>query len=164
MNKIFAAQLDNLYEMLLFIRNQAEALGFDEIEISKIELAAEEALVNIISYGYPVEPGQIDISCEKSYKNSLKIRIKDDGVPFNPLTNCKEHNPEAPIEARSVGGYGVFFIMKIMDEVEYKRENDHNILVMVKNITVDESIWLALILFQGFHEILVFLNFRQVFF
>lgn len=139
MNNIFAAHLDNLYEMLLFIRKQAESQGFDEIEISKIELAAEEALVNIISYGYPVTHGQIDISCEKAYKNSLKITIKDDGIPFNPLTNCKEHDPDAPIEARSVGGYGVFFIMKIMDEVEYKRENDHNILVMIKNINTEEN-------------------------
>jgi serine/threonine-protein kinase RsbW len=133
MNRSFAAQLDGLYEMLHFIRNQADEFGFDDIEISKIELAAEEALVNIISYGYPINPGTISITCERSGKSGLKIVIQDDGVPFNPLDNAKQHDEEAPIEARSIGGYGVFFIMKIMDEVDYKRENDQNILVMVKN-------------------------------
>lgn len=133
MNKTFSAHLDNLYDMLLFVRTEAEALGFDEIEISKIELAAEEALVNIISYGYPAESGDIEITCEKANKNGLKITLKDDGIPFNPLTNSKKFEPDAPLEARSVGGYGVFFIMKIMDEVEYKRDSDRNILTMVKN-------------------------------
>ncbi len=133
MIRTFAAQLDGLYEMLLFIRNQAEEMGFDDIEISKIELAAEEALVNIISYGYPINPGTISITCEQTGKKGLKLILQDDGIPFNPLDNAKHHDEEAPIEARSVGGYGVFFILKIMDEVDYKRENDQNILVMVKN-------------------------------
>lgn len=137
MNKIFSAHLDNLYEMLVFIRNQAEALGFDEIEISKIELAAEEALVNIISYGYPDGEGTIEIICEKIAKNGLKIVLKDNGIPFNPLANAKKFEQDAPVEARSIGGYGVFFIMKIMDEVEYKRECDFNQLSMVKYVGTD---------------------------
>lgn len=72
MNKIFAAHLDNLYEMLLFIRSQAESIGFDEIEISKIELACEEALVNIISYGYPTMTGEIQVHCTPHKKRDLK--------------------------------------------------------------------------------------------
>lgn len=132
MNKTFAAHLDNLYDMLLFIRNEAETLGFDEIEISKIELATEEALVNIISYGYPVTSGEIEVICERIENNGFKIVLKDNGVPFNPLSNSKRFDPEAPAEARSIGGYGVFFIMKIMDEVKYDRIDDNNILTMIK--------------------------------
>lgn len=137
MNKIFAAHLDNLYDMLVFIRTQAEAIGFDEIEISKIELAAEEALVNIISYGYPDGEGTVEIICDKTSKNGLRIILKDNGIPFNPLANAKKFEQDAPVEARSIGGYGVFFIMKIMDEVEYKRESDCNQLSMVKYVTAD---------------------------
>jgi serine/threonine-protein kinase RsbW len=137
MNKTFTAHLDNLYEMLLFIRNQAESMGFDEIEISKIELAAEEALVNIISYGYPVTSGKIEIFCERVNNNGLKIVIKDNGVPFNPLSNSKQFDPQAPVEARAVGGYGVFFIMKIMDEVEYNRVDNSNVLSMIKYFATD---------------------------
>ncbi len=104
MNKIFTAHLDNLYEMLLFIRDQAESMGFDEVEISKIELAVEEALVNIISYGYPLASGEIEIVCDRVAKNGLKIVLKDNGIPFNPLSNSKKIDPDAPIEARAVGG------------------------------------------------------------
>lgn len=133
MNKIFAAHLDNLYEMLLFIRSQAESIGFDEIEISKIELACEEALVNIISYGYPTMTGEIQVHCAPHKKKGLKIVITDNGIPFNPLSNAKKFDENTSLEARSIGGYGVFFIMKIMDEVEYKRVDNNNILTMVKN-------------------------------
>jgi serine/threonine-protein kinase RsbW len=137
MNKTFAAHLDNLYDMLLFIRNQAESVGFDEIEISKIELATEEALVNIISYGYPVNSGEIEILCDKVENNGLKIVLKDNGVPFNPLSNSKRFDPNAPVETRAVGGYGVFFIMKIMDEVEYNRVDGNNVLSMIKHVASD---------------------------
>jgi len=132
MNKTFAAHLDNLYDMLLFVRSDAETLGFDEIEISKIELATEEALVNIISYGYPVTSGHIEVSCERIENNGFKVILKDNGVPFNPLSNSKRFDPEAPVEARAVGGYGVFFITKIMDEVIYDRVGESNILTMIK--------------------------------
>lgn len=137
MNKIFAAHLDNLYEMLLFIRSQAESVGFDEIEISKIELASEEALVNIISYGYPAMAGEINLLCTPHKKKGLKIVITDNGVPFNPLSNAKKYESDAPLESRSIGGYGVFFIMKIMDEVEYKRVDNSNVLTMIKNMSSD---------------------------
>jgi len=47
------AKLENLESMLQFIRNGAEQQGFSGKEINKIQVAAEEALVNVISYAYP---------------------------------------------------------------------------------------------------------------
>ena len=134
MNKVFSASLDTLYEMLNFIKEQAEIFGFDPVCISQIELAAEEAIVNIVSYGYPSDQkGTIEISCFPAQDGSigLKIMIKDDGIPYNPLTTKKTESISL-IEKRVPGGFGVFFILKIMDEVEYKREDNANILILVK--------------------------------
>ena len=50
----------------------------------------------------------------------------------HPETAAQRFDPEAPAEARSIGGYGVFFIMKIMDGVKYDRIDDNNILTMIK--------------------------------
>lgn len=134
MIKTFPASLEKLYEMLHFVKQQAEAAGFQNSNISKIELAAEEALVNIISYGYPNSRGNIDISCNMPEKQGLRIVIKDRGIPYNPLTNARKFDAKASTDDRSIGGYGVFFILKIMDEVNYRRENNSNVLVLVKYV------------------------------
>lgn len=131
MIKTFPASLDKLYEMLQFIREQASA-SFEENLASKIELAVEEALVNIISYGYPNRQGSIEIACLTDSLSGIKITIRDKGIPYNPLTNAKTFDPNAPLESRTIGGYGVYFILKIMDEVNYRREHNYNILTLIK--------------------------------
>lgn len=134
MIKNFPASLDSLYDMLTFIKDQAENVGFDDTSTTEIELAAEEALVNIVSYGYLNRTGKIEIGCFNSTENykGLKIIIKDTGIPYNPLAGVRQREFHSIVEERTPGGYGVFFILKIMDEVEYKREGDSNILILIK--------------------------------
>jgi len=137
--KSFPASLDHLYAMLQFICSNAVHDGFDEMELAKIELACEEALVNIISYAYPEKGiGEIEITC-LIQDNQIEIRLKDQGVPYDPVSNAATYkqimqNPD-PIELRKLGGYGIFFILTLMDEVSYKREGDNNVLTMVKKKT-----------------------------
>lgn len=121
--------------MLQFVREHVIAAGFDHSHISKIELAIEEALVNIISYSYVDRRGIIDINCVFPVSAGIKIIIRDKGIPYNPLMNAKSFDINAPLEARSIGGYGVFIILKIMDEVDYHRENNFNILTLTKYIS-----------------------------
>ena len=132
MIKTFPASLEKLYEMLKFVKEQALAAGFEEANVAKIELATEEALVNIISYGYPHKNGIIEIHCSLPERLGLRILITDRGLPYNPLMNARKFNPSASLEERSVGGYGIFFILKIMDEVDYHRENNNNVLILTK--------------------------------
>lgn len=133
MTKTFPASLDKLYEMLNFVKQHAEVAGFDDRDMSMVELATEEALVNIISYGYPQRQGNITIDCQiVETEAGVKIVISDRGIAYNPLTNSKHFDINAPLEARTVGGYGIFFILKIMDEVDYRREDNSNILTLTK--------------------------------
>lgn len=132
MIRTFSASLDKLYEMLSFIREHAESVGFDTPEISKIELATEEALVNIVSYGYPNKNGFIEINCSYQADKGFKIVIKDFGSAYNPINHKKQYEVNLSIENRRVGGYGVYFMLSIMDEVSYTRENDVNILTLIK--------------------------------
>lgn len=132
MGNTFAATLDQLYEMLGFIREHSKQAGFNESVVSKIELACEEALVNIISYGYPDYRGNIEIICQPSEDKGIKITIKDRGIPFNPLTVAQKFDLYAPLESRTYGGYGVFFILKLMDTVSYNRIDNCNVLTLIK--------------------------------
>lgn len=132
MNKTFPASLEKLKEMLVFVQSQAKLVGFDDVQISKIELASEEALVNIISYGYPDASGKIDIHCSAPNNSGIKIIIKDDGIPYNPLDKSINIDRKKTAEHQVIGGYGIFFIRNIMDEVDYCRHNQHNVLTLVK--------------------------------
>ncbi|MFC1715600.1 ATP-binding protein [Candidatus Poribacteria bacterium] len=131
----FSAELENLELMLEFIRNGLKELDLSSREINQIQIAAEEPLVNIISYAYPDGNGNIEItySIEDSTEDSKKlvIQIVDWGVEFDPLT-LPDPDIDAPIEEREIGGLGVYMMRNIMDEVLYKREEDRNILTLVK--------------------------------
>jgi len=56
--------------------------GFGQEEISKIELASEEALVNIFRYAYPERPGDVEVNC-KLDEGRFILEIIDSGIPFD---------------------------------------------------------------------------------
>ena len=132
---IFDAKLKNLHKMMEFITDLATKVGFCEKDMHKIQLASEEALVNVISYAYPpLENGKVEILCTFKIGKHISITIKDKGLPFNPLEHCKV-NVKASIEERKPGGLGIFFFLKAMDELEYQRKEGCNLLFMKKTLT-----------------------------
>jgi anti-sigma regulatory factor (Ser/Thr protein kinase) len=128
----FPAALEQLYDMLDLIREAAATCKFPQYAIDKIELASEEAIVNIISYGYPNRLGDIEIKCFATENHGFTITIIDHGIPYNPLANQKKYEVRTSIEERTIGGYGIYFILKIMDEVNYRREFNSNVLSLTK--------------------------------
>ena len=126
------AELENLQEMVEFIRKGAIDRGLENKTVYQIHLSCEEALINIINYAYPENKGNIEIRYEP-YENSngIVMEIIDQGVPFNPLEK-PDPDLDVPLEEREIGGLGIFMIKQIMDEVSYRRNNDKNILTLVK--------------------------------
>ena len=126
-----SAKLENLGAMLDLIRNGAEQQGFSKKDVNKILVAAEEALVNVISHAYPDGAGNVEIKCEAGGAEGLVIEIMDWGIPFDPLS-LPTPDTNAPAEKRNIGGLGVHIMRNIMDEVSYKREENRNVLTLVK--------------------------------
>jgi serine/threonine-protein kinase RsbW len=133
--KQFPANLDYLYEMLDFIKNYDHKMPSSHLD--QVLLAAEEALVNIIHYGYALEQiGYIEITCDHSSRG-FKMTIKDQGVPFNPIEKISSLPSFFPATktCSSLGGYGIKLLLKLMDEVEYQRINNENVLSLTKYIS-----------------------------
>ncbi|SCA63475.1 Serine-protein kinase RsbW [Chlamydiales bacterium SCGC AG-110-M15] len=129
----FKATLDQLHPMMDHISDKAAAAGFDEKEVQSIQLVAEEALTNIIKYAYPEsDEGNLLILCSKKKNETFEIRLEDQGPPFNPFAELQEADLETPVEDRPIGGLGLLMIQTVMDQLEYKRENDTNIVIMSK--------------------------------
>ena len=126
-----AAKLENLEPMLAFIEQGAKKLGFDAQKLNGMRLTSEEVLVNIINYAYPDKQGNIEITYEVKEDMRFVVEIIDWGIPFDPLSLPKP-DVEAPLEKRKVGGLGIYLIRTIMDEVNYRRDQDRNILTLTK--------------------------------
>jgi serine/threonine-protein kinase RsbW len=107
--------------------------SFSDKDIFDINLALEEVVNNIISYGYTDKnEHQINIHMELE-GTELELRVEDDGVPFNPL-EVPEPDINKPLEERQPGGLGLFFVRNLTYKLEYRRDKDKNIFIMRKKI------------------------------
>jgi anti-sigma regulatory factor (Ser/Thr protein kinase) len=104
----------------------AKEQGVDQEKIGKIELALEEALVNICNYSYPEEPGNAEVRCKQDNRRFI-IEIVDSWIPFD-MASLPPPDVTPSIEKRKIGGLGIFLIKKMVDEVRYRREGNFNIL------------------------------------
>lgn len=129
-----AGVLENVWVACDFVVSQARELGLEERAIHHCYLAVDEACTNIIEHGYRANCADcvIDVSCQ-SDEQALTITITDDSHPFDPLLR-PDPNAQAPLSERGAGGWGIFFIKKLMDKVSYSYEDGRNRLVMVKKL------------------------------
>lgn len=123
------ARLDNLYKLLAFVASCAKQLGAGEERIREIDLVMEELLVNIFNYAYPERPGEVAIACRADDAGRLLVEIADEGVPFDILSR-DDPDREAGIEERAIGGLGIFFVRRLVQEIRYRREGGRNILTL----------------------------------
>ncbi|MCE5316516.1 MAG: ATP-binding protein [Parachlamydia sp.] len=131
-SKFFFASLQHLHEMLAWIRDESRRVGFTKADLYKIELAAEEAIVNVIHYSYSDAGGEIEIAVRTDVQREVQIVISDNGRSFNPLVHKPKDNLNVSLAEMEVGGLGIIFMRKCMDEVIYQRLNNQNILTLIK--------------------------------
>ena len=124
------ADIKHLNAFIELANKSAAEMEFDNSSIMQIELALEEAIVNIINHAYPEKHGKIRFDCVKK-DNTLVMSIMDFGIPFDILS-AEDPDVNASLEEREVGGLGVFFIKKLMDKVEYERTEEGNLLILEK--------------------------------
>jgi serine/threonine-protein kinase RsbW len=109
------ATLKNLEKLVESVSDCASEQGFDQKRILEIQLATEEALVNISNYSYPEKSGEVEINC-KLEKDRFVIEIIDSGVPFD-MTALPDPDITADVDDRKVGGLGVFLMKKVMERI-----------------------------------------------
>jgi len=127
--RVFEAKTDTIPEVIGFIAGEAEAWGLHPQRLMQLELAVEEAVVNICLYAYEVPPGELLVLVE-SAEGQFVVELIDEGVPFDPL-GVEEPDLRAPASDRQVGGLGIFLVRRVMDEVAYNRDGGRNVLRLV---------------------------------
>ena len=116
-----------------FIDEVCEDNGFDMATTMQINLAIEEAVVNVMKYAYP--PGrQGDVTIEASLNDvRLKFTIIDSGKPFDPTVQPKV-DTTLSAEERNIGGLGIHIMRQNMDSINYERMDNLNVLTLRKKI------------------------------
>jgi anti-sigma regulatory factor (Ser/Thr protein kinase) len=109
-----------------FAREGARSAGLPPATLWKLELAVEEALVNVFRYGYP--PGQSG-ACHLGWlvtgAGKLSISVRDSGRPFDPLAR-ESPDTSAKLEDRPIGGLGIFLLRQVAHDVRYRRAGEVN--------------------------------------
>lgn len=101
--------------------------------VLNLNLVLEELVTNIIFYGYN-DTNEHEINILLSYHDkTVQIQIEDDGKEFNPLLYI-EPDTGLALDDRKIGGLGIHFVRKIMDDITYTRSDNKNIVTMKKNI------------------------------
>ena len=130
----FHANIKELPKMLLWIRSHLIEAGMDAGSIQKIELASEEAIVNVIHHGYKDKGGKIELSFDR-LPNQVEISIADQAPPFDPLAAAPPADLDSPLEERQIGGLGIYLMRECLDGLRYRRENGLNILTLIKRLS-----------------------------
>lgn len=116
-----------------FVDEVCEAVGFDMGMAMKMNLAIEEAVVNVMNYAYPSgTQGMVNIEA-KATEAQLKFIISDKGVPFDPTAKA-EVDTTLSAEDRGIGGLGIHLIRQLMDSINYERDHGQNILTLIKKL------------------------------
>ena len=130
------ATLQNLSVISSLVSEAMKKAGMDAAIIARVLLAVDEACTNIALYAYPARKGHIRIACWLDHSDFV-ISIEDKGRPFNP---CSVPPPDVDVnlEDRRVGGLGIYFMRKFMDEISYKYDpRTGNQLTMRKHVGTD---------------------------
>ena len=124
------ARLESLEPLRLFVDGEA-AKALEPAMLSKVELALEEALVNVFGYAYPEGSGDVEVACPLPGEHgAFALRITDWGGPYDPLTQAAEPDLTAGIDERIPGGLGVFFIKSVTSHARYERIDGANVLTL----------------------------------
>ena len=134
-NHSISIRIENKLTEITTAIDQFEAFGMEHnipmAIVQKFNIAFDELLNNVISYGYEDEEKHtIEVEVELKGER-LIITLIDDGIPFNPFRNDPP-DTMLSVEERGIGGLGVHIVKSLMDEYEYKRNADKNIITLVK--------------------------------
>ena len=132
-NLILPNDVQEVPKLAAFVDEVCEAAGMDMSTTMQMNLAIEEAVVNVMEYAYPEgTKGEVRIEAQ-THDTYVEFTLTDDGKPFNP-TEKGEVDITLSAEERSIGGLGIMLVKHYMDDTTYKYVDGQNVLTLRKNL------------------------------
>ena len=130
--------IEEIARVVALIEELASVQNLPASTIWPLNVALDEVLSNIISYGH--EDGrEHEILVRVSLEQGLMVaEVEDDGRAFDPLA-APAPDIDLPLEERGVGGLGIHIVRNLMDEVTYDRIAGRNRLTLKRALVKSEG-------------------------
>jgi anti-sigma regulatory factor (Ser/Thr protein kinase) len=124
------SELERLSERLSLI---GERWSLPGKIILQLNLALDELFTNVVSYGLENESDQEVHFTIARREDEIEIIVSDGGRRFDP-TQPPDPDLNLSLDDQPVGGLGIFLMRQYTDNIEYRRENEKNIVTLTKKI------------------------------
>ena len=127
------AHPDGVGEVNAAFAGFAEAHALPAAVRRSVNVALDELLANALAHGrVGLDPSSVTVEVELDQEH-VTVILTDDGTPFDPF------GQDAPdttlsVDERPIGGLGIHLVRQLMDQVSYQRRDDHNVVVLVKQL------------------------------
>lgn len=125
-------------DALAAIRTHLDRHAVADEDAAALELALDELLTNQINYGFRdglAHEILVEVGVDG---NRLSVEIRDDGIPFDPLSVSRP-DLEAGLDERQLGGLGMHFVRTLVDDVSYRRRSGWNVVALGKRLAPPEE-------------------------
>ena len=130
---VLSNDISEVPRLTAFVDAVCEAVGFNPTVTMQMNLAIEEAVVNVMNYAYPRgKKGDVTIEA-LSNDVRLKFVIIDSGTPFDPTVHA-DVDTTLSAQERPIGGLGIHLVRQMMDSINYERVNNLNVLTLRKKL------------------------------
>ncbi|MGB9665145.1 MAG: ATP-binding protein [Ignavibacteria bacterium] len=137
--KSFKSQTKNLILIREFVKDFLSSKKISNEDIEKIILAIDEACTNKIKHSYQFDETKDIIIKLKLINSEFIAEISDFGLPFNPEKVSVPNLDENYINKKS-GGYGIFLMRKLMDEVNFEfTPTGENRIILKKKVNFQNA-------------------------
>ena len=129
---------EEVEKLPIFLEALCEATGCNPAVSFNLNLALEEAVVNVIEYAYPKDGKEYTFTLnvqavKENGETVLTFKLCDQGTPFDP-TQTEDVDTTLSAQEREIGGLGIFLVRQLMDDGSYQYVNGSNVLTMTKRV------------------------------
>src|SRR5213080_680515 len=122
---IVRLEFTSAFDMLDFVQvvsdHMSRDVGLDEDSMHWVGVAIRESVINAIKHGNRNDASKhvfVDFEADPESAPELVIRVRDQGVGFDPSTL---EDPLTPQNVLKASGRGIFLIRTFMDDVQLQR-------------------------------------------
>ena len=126
LSRTFPARLSAFEQVKSLIEEFGEAAGLGREDRHKLTLIVEELFTNTVTHGHRGDSNApVQISLEDTVAG-VQLTYEDSAPPYDPFAASRHTDIESTINARRVGGLGVFLTIGLTNGAVYRFVEGHN--------------------------------------
>ena len=115
------------------LREFGEAKHIPEKILFGLTLALEESASNVVNHALRRDPSQTFQLHVEQNEDTVTMELRDQGPAFDP-TKAALPAPGAIEQEHPVGGWGIQLMRRYIDQLQYRREGEENVLRLSKRL------------------------------